>query len=73
MSHVFKNYLIMRYMTSSFSYVLWYCDCDIDCCDVILSSFTKFKIRRKRERSQNKNKRNWNNGRKVEKEQVYYS
>jgi len=66
MSHVFKDYLIIRYMTSSFSYILWYCDCDINYCDVTLSFFTKFKIRRRRERSQN-------NGREVEKKQVYYS
>ena len=64
---------IIRYIISPFSYVLWYCDCDIGCCDIILSSFTKFKIRRRRKRSQNKNKRNWNNKREVEKEQVYYS
>ena len=52
---IFKSYLIIRYIISSFSCITWCCDS----CDITLFSFIKSKIKRRRKKKRENLKEKW--------------
>ena len=56
MSYIYKSYPIIKYITSLFSCVIWFCDSNSNSFDIILLSFTKFKIKSKSKREKSKEK-----------------
>jgi len=87
MSYIYKSHHIIWCMILLFLYIIWYCDSDSDIYsrlvivviatwDITSLFFTQVQIKKRIEKNgdklKKKNKRNLNNRREIEKEQVYH-